>query len=207
MEDHESYQLDEVIIVCLVIVLLLTFFLINRIRLQYHFIQELETISQKDELTNLYNRRMINEMLNLHIEEAMRYDRDFSVILMDIDNFKQLNDTYGHLKGDEILQKTGKILLANLREIDTVGRWGGEEFIVLCKVNIIEATKVAEKLRIAIEDFFDQEKLIVTASFGVTQYLQHLDHKDKDKLLTRADKLLYMAKDSGKNCIIHSLFP
>ena len=157
----------------------------------------IEELSKRDKLTNLYNRAKLDEELTNEINSSNRYDTNLSMIMVDIDNFKSVNDTYGHLVGDSVLIQIARILKENIRESDTVGRWGGEEFVIICPNNDIHAAqKLAQKLRISIEDFeFDVVKK-QTSSFGVSQ----LNKYDTiDSLIQRADKALYKAKESGRN--------
>ena len=136
---------------------------------------------------------------------AERYARPFSVVLIDLDKFKQVNDTYGHQVGDEVLQETGRILRENTRKADTAGRWGGEEFILVCpETDIKAAEKLAENLRQVIEkhrfDKIDRQ----TASFGGAQWDIGESYK---QLLKRADQALYQGKAQGRNCVVTAAPP
>ena len=124
---------------------------------------------------------------------------DLSIILLDIDFFKHINDTYGHNMGDQVLIQVTHVLLRSLRNIDIVCRWGGEEFIVLLpSASLANAFVIAEKLRISIETMKIDTASSVTASFGVSQVLEGDDMRDT---IYRADKALYLAKHSGRNCV------
>jgi len=152
-----------------------------------------------DNLTGLYNRAYFLDNLNMILNEAGRYGTINSVILFDIDHFKSFNDTYGHLKGDEVLKAVSKITSANIRKSDIIARWGGEEFIVLLpNTPIATAELVAENLRKQIESIDISGIKNITASFGVSEYVPEDDH---DSLIQRADDALYEAKDSGRNCV------
>jgi diguanylate cyclase (GGDEF)-like protein len=127
---------------------------------------------------------------------AERYEAPFSVIMLDIDDFKKINDTYGHDEGDAVLQKIAEILLTQSRESDIVGRWGGEEFLIICQQSRIDgALTVAEKICHAIEKEVFANNVTVTASFGVAEY----SDKTKLSVVVRADNALYKAKKEGKN--------
>lgn len=161
--------------------------------------EQLKNISIKDGLTNIYNRRKLDEILEYEYNRAKKYCREFSIILLDLDLFKFVNDTYGHNVGDKVLIETAEILKSKVRDSDFVGRWGGEEFLIICpETNINQALYISEKLRKAIE----MHKFPIvnkrTSSFGVATY------KNEDTieyLINRADKGLYQAKKNGRNRI------
>ena len=160
-------------------------------------IQELENLSMTDKLTQLYNRVKIDEELNTQMKTYKRYGNDCSIILIDIDNFKKINDKHGHLLGDETLKLLAKILVENTRDVDLVGRWGGEEFLIICPNTTIENAKIiAEKLRKSVEmkNFKHNEK--VTISLGISCFVDDLDI---EKIVDNADKALYESKINGKN--------
>jgi diguanylate cyclase (GGDEF)-like protein/PAS domain S-box-containing protein len=155
-------------------------------------------MSRKDLLTGLYNRGAISELLKAEIERARRYQQDLSVVMIDIDFFKRINDRYGHDAGDKVLAKIGSILMHNLRQPDAVGRWGGEEFLVVAPGSSgAAATQLAERMRHYIMEIPAGEiPEAVTASFGAAQWNEGQTH---DQLLYRADKALYEAKRTGRN--------
>lgn len=161
----------------------------------------LQEIAVTDGLTNLFNRRKLDEMLSYESEKVNRYKTFFGVILLDIDRFKHINDNYGHMVGDQVLIHLAKILSDNTRAVDTVGRWGGEEFLIICpQVDLEHVVMLAEKLRtlIAAYDFDGIGQR--TASFGVVVY----DSKEAIKdLVKRADDCLYEAKNSGRNKLVY----
>lgn len=164
---------------------------------------KLQELSQTDQLTQISNRRHLDSTLIKEIKRALRHNTSLCLILIDIDFFKRINDTYGHQKGDEVLISIANILKNNSRGTDIVGRWGGEEFlIILSQVDLLQATEMAEKLRKKIRDFNFKLKGNITASFGVTQYIH--DKDDESSLLSRVDANLYEAKDSGRDKIISS---
>ncbi len=161
----------------------------------------LEYQASHDKLTGLFNRNRFDELYSKEIKRAKRYENNLSIILFDIDDFKNVNDNYGHQIGDEVLIEISKILLNNVREPDICVRWGGEEFLILLPQTNLEGAKaVAEKIRVTIiEKPLTEKNLPISASFGVCQ----MDENDDDfSLISKSDKLLYLAKKSGKNIVI-----
>jgi diguanylate cyclase (GGDEF)-like protein len=167
----------------------------------YALLQQLVTV---DPLTGLENCRSIMIFTELQIKLAQRYKTFFSILLIDLDYFKKINDTYGHLIGDEILKNIAKILKYVLRNVDHIGRFGGEEFIVILpNTNLKNAVLVAEKVREAIANFVHniEDYLIqTTVSIGIASY-NSLDD-DVNQIIERADQAVYTAKLSGRNCSI-----
>lgn len=173
------------------------------VTLLYLLLQKMRRINEManhDILTGLYNRNRLTEVIYYETERANRTGRGYALFYLDIDNFKRINDSYGHETGDNVLKKLAAVLEKNTRKMDIVGRWGGEEFLILLPETTEEnAEKLAEKLRREIEatDFGIPEA--VTCSFGVTNYL----HPEKiDLVIARADRNLYRAKLEGKNRVI-----
>ncbi len=159
--------------------------------------KELTKISEIDKLTKIYNRLKLDAILEFRIDEAERYNEHFSVIMMDIDFFKRVNDSYGHNVGDVVLTRMANILRENVRSTDTVGRWGGEEFLlILPHTTIDEAFAVAEKIRTAMASEMFEQAEHQTCSFGVAAFSQG---DNADMLVGRSDKALYKAKNSGRN--------
>jgi len=162
-----------------------------------HYREVWESIARTDSLTGTLNRVAFEDILSKEIKEARRLGRHLSLIIFDVDNFKSINDNFGHLFGDRVLKKVANIVRENLREGDILARWGGEEFIILLPNTDLErAVTVAEKLRRRLHSYRFMNDLIVTASFGVTQ-LENDD--DVVRLVMKADKALYTAKRNGKN--------
>lgn len=157
---------------------------------------KLKIQSEQDELTQLYNRRKVNQILR-HLEQRfLDIGETFSIILLDIDYFKIINDSYGHAAGDRVLQMIAQILRDHVRDVDTCGRWGGEEFIIVCPaVNCREATVLADRLRQLISSSIKRNER-VTASFGVACYSQNAS---LSQLLQTGDACLYTAKRKGRN--------
>ncbi len=166
--------------------------------------KKLEYLSRKDSLTGLSNRRDIFEKIESEIERARRNSEPFSLILGDIDNFKKINDTYGHKCGDIVLKRISAIMQFVLRKYDIAARWGGEEFLILLpKTRLKEATIIAERLReniIQNPAFCEQKEIYYTITLGVVEYTDSsLDIEDYIKM---ADIALYKGKNMGKNCVV-----
>ncbi|NVK17786.1 MAG: transporter substrate-binding domain-containing protein [Methylocystaceae bacterium] len=175
----------------------IAFFLLYRQRGLKKHNEELARISSMDKLTNLKNRMALDDILITQFNQFDRYKRPFSVIILDVDHFKSINDTYGHLVGDEVLVAVAKIITSVSRSTDTTGRWGGEEFLILCPETDQEGTRtVAEHFREAIEGCVFDQDIRVTASFGVAE--ARLGESAQD-LMKRADAALYKAKHNGRN--------
>ena len=193
---HE-YPSDIVVFICLV---LLSYSLISKL----NYTKELEEAKDKltissttDYLTKLYNRKKIDSILESNISIYIKNADQFSIILLDIDDFKSINDKYGHLIGDEVLITISKILKNFIRKVDSVGRWGGEEFIIICpKTNKKEAILLAEKIRNKISLHKFNKTGTITASFGVSSYKEN---ESLDTVLSKADEAMYLSKYSGKN--------
>ena len=153
-----------------------------------------------DPLTTLYNRGYFNHYLKNEVERSKRYGSALSLIIFDIDGFKQVNDTLGHLAGDRVLKELSFLCLAIIRESDILARWGGEEFIIFAPENDkITIVPFAEKLRKLIEEYSFSVKIQVTCSFGVTQYGEE---ETKDDFIKRADQAMYKAKEEGRNKVV-----
>ncbi|WP_457744951.1 sensor domain-containing diguanylate cyclase [Sulfurimonas sp.] len=162
-------------------------------------------LSNYDYLTNLYNRRMLIEQLEKDMHRAIRYELPLSICMLDIDYFKNINDTHGHSVGDTVLVKMSQLLLETLREIDYSGRYGGEEFIiVLPETSIVRAKELAERLRDKIEHMTitlqDETQFNFTVSIGVASLNKELN--SVDKLIKVADSAMYLAKNAGRNRIM-----
>ena len=161
--------------------------------------KRIEELSVTDRLTGLYNRLKLDEMMLIKIEEFRRYKVDFSIILIDIDKFKEVNDNFGHDVGDYILQTMAKILKENIRITDVIGRWGGEEFLIICNNTNLENTLIlAEKLRKIVEEKNFDKVGTKTISLGLAQFNESDDFKT---IFKRADEALFEAKTTGKNKI------
>ncbi len=168
------------------------------------FHSKLFNFATTDVVTSLYNKRFIMNELDNQIKIAKRNKRHFSIMLLDIDDFKKLNDDFGHLAGDAYLKTTAFHLTQSLREQDLAGRFGGEEFLVLLpETDIRGAVKLAERIRNAIfnaELVYEKQTIKATISIGIAQY----DGETPSSLINNADKELYNAKTNGKNRISHA---
>jgi diguanylate cyclase (GGDEF)-like protein/PAS domain S-box-containing protein len=159
--------------------------------------KRVEKLSVTDKLTQLYNRVRIEEIFNVEIAKFHRYNTSFSMIIIDIDYFKEVNDTYGHNVGDVVLQEIAGLLRASVRIEDVVGRWGGEEFVILSNNYSVEGIiSLAEKIRKNIAEYNFTKVGHRTASFGIST----LNKTDtQESMIYRADKSLYHAKKTGRN--------
>jgi diguanylate cyclase (GGDEF)-like protein len=163
---------------------------------------QLQQLAHTDESTGLFNKRRLFEQLEMEVARARRYGEIFCCLMIDIDDFKQINDTHGHQAGDEVLRQTGALLRRSLRVTDFVARYGGEEFtIILPRTNSAGAYRVAENLRSSFmshEFVLPNARVRFTISIGVACCMT-FDHLDVQKVILRADNALYRAKRSGKN--------
>ena len=163
--------------------------------------EKLEILATFDSLTGLYNRRAILGKLHELINLANRYKEDFSLSMLDIDHFKRVNDRYGHLTGDEVLEKIAALTSRNIRDTDIVGRYGGEELIIILpKTNLSSAWVVAERLRTIIEKTEMKDSAGNVFAITVSQGLAGWERdEDATSLISRADEALYKAKEKGRN--------
>ncbi|MBC7294126.1 MAG: diguanylate cyclase [Thermoleophilia bacterium] len=163
--------------------------------------KRIEELSRQDPLTGVANRRRLDEVLTAEVERSRRYGQPLSVIMVDLDHFKDINDTHGHIVGDKVLQAAAEVFGRETRLTDLVGRYGGEEFLlILPNTSLDEAEAVAERLRASLEKLeqdFRPEPL--TASLGVAQWCPGDRPAD---LVHRADKALYEAKQAGRNRVV-----
>jgi len=161
-------------------------------------LRELLTI---DTLTKVQNRRYLEFQMETLVREYKQFKTNFGILFFDIDHFKNVNDTYGHNVGDEILKIVAETLKNTVRAKDTIGRWGGEEFIGLIKVDSLEGLMIlSEKLRVLVEKssytLSNSKEIKVTISIGGTLYKEGESHTD---LIHRADELMYYSKQNGRN--------
>jgi len=155
---------------------------------------ELFEMSRVDKLTGVFNRRYFEEMLTSELDKAKRYQTALSLIMFDLDHFKEINDSLGHMAGDRVLEKVAQAVRAGIRSSDILARWGGDEFLVLTPVRMPCALKLAEKLRVMVEGL----GCGVSASFGVVEFCMEDTVED---LMKRADRALYNAKQKGRNSL------
>ena len=175
----------------------------NNVESKYH--EEIYRLTTMDGLTETYNKRYFVEALERETNRSARYKRSLSLILFDIDHFKRINDTYGHLAGDQVLRELAKIVAGSLRRQDVLARYGGEEFaIILPEVDPDGAILVAGKVRGMVEAHpfqFNQTRISVTISLGVAAFID--PEETNDAFIARTDARLYAAKDAGRNRVEH----
>jgi len=186
--------------VCLVVTMLVV--LITSMALT-RYQRRVEEMATTDKLTGLLNRQTLDLLFQQAINLSKRAGEPLSIILADLDHFKEINDKMGHLVGDQALKRTAMCLRQHLRVTDTVCRWGGEEFLmILPNCDAAAATALAEKLRAALEGDPELRAFApscCTASFGVAQ---HLAEETVESLVARADTAMYAAKQAGRNCVM-----
>jgi diguanylate cyclase (GGDEF)-like protein len=164
---------------------------------------ELAKLSITDGLTQLHNHRFFQDQLGREIKRLNRTREGLCILIIDIDDFKKLNDTYGHAAGDEFLKQLARILKESVRETDELARYGGEEFVIIAVSTTLDGARLlAEKLRTTVaETSFIVDKTMrprrVTVTIGVAQY-----HRSRSELFTTADAALYRGKAAGKNCVV-----
>lgn len=164
--------------------------------------EKLKQLATVDSLTGIYNRHKINLEIDSEISRVKRYDGSFAIVMFDLDYFKAVNDTYGHDVGDDVLKKISRHISQYIRESDSFGRWGGEEFILLFpNISQGEVMQTAEKLRELVTDISFDEVSEVTISLGVSTYIKG---ENKKSLLKRVDDALYEAKNAGRNRVVFS---
>ena len=165
---------------------------------------QLYKLAITDSLTRLYTRRHFEYILDNELRRSQRYKHNMTLLMMDIDNFKAINDTYGHQIGDETLKQIAGVILSTLRKMDMPSRYGGEEFaVILPETHKENSKKIAERLRKKISNILirtkDKHEVSPTISIGLASF--PFDTEDRSDIIGFADKALYFAKDSGKNCV------
>ncbi|PKO00953.1 MAG: hypothetical protein CVU42_02215 [Chloroflexi bacterium HGW-Chloroflexi-4] len=164
-------------------------------------LEQVQRLAIMDPLTEIYNRRIFFDVANREIVRSIRYHNPFSVVMIDLDRLKQVNDTYGHPAGDAVLKEAVRVITANLREIDTFARYGGDEFIVLLpETGLVGGQKVADRIMAAGDQTlytFKDFEIPVAFSAGVAEFEFEGDH-DIDDVVARADKELYIIKNRRK---------
>ncbi len=193
--DITSFLRFVVASIVLVFLIFLTEYSLNRVQTNLHI------LSITDALTFLCNRRKIDEMIQIEYNNFKRYKTELSLCMLDIDNFKLVNDVFGHAVGDEVLIQMAEIFTNNTRTTDIIGRWGGEEFVIIMPhTSSQQALKTIEKLREKINEHKFDKVGFVTCSFGIYTASEHT--KNLETMFIEADKKLYEAKNSGKDCIV-----
>lgn len=170
-------------------------------------INDLKKTVSMDPLTGCFNRRALKNILRQSINNAHRYKRDLSIVMLDIDHFKSINDTYGHLFGDIILKTLSHVIQSFIRQGDSLSRYGGEEFVIVLPETPLEiAIEITQRLKWKIENIPfktpSQNMINVTASYGVASVSTG---DDSESLLSEADTMLYLAKSNGRNCVMPSI--
>lgn len=169
------------------------------------YYEQMKMLATSDSLTHLFNRRGFESHLKEEITRSKRYKHNFSLLLLDLDNFKAINDTLGHPVGDEVLIEVASVLRVNTRETDVLVRLGGDEFaVILPETETDKAMEVAEKICRALKDAdygLSEETISPSASIGVASFPEN--GVSQDNLILAADGALYKAKDKGKSCVIH----
>ena len=162
--------------------------------------ESLQQLANTDQLTQIKNRRAILDTLEYEIQRFQRQPRSLSVLMLDIDHFKVINDTFGHLEGDIILAKVAQLISQSCRQTDSVGRYGGEEFlVVLPETSIADARDLAERIRIVMMSCVDKNGAALTCSIGVAT---HNEGEGILQLIKMADDRVYTAKKQGRNRVI-----
>lgn len=193
--EHEYRLVFSVVLILIALITCAIIFFIYRLRLQHDLLVK---NANTDRLTQIANRAYMIKHLDYMLKVSRRNHSPLSVIFIDIDHFKQINDTYGHRMGDRVLVELSNLVSQRIRESDIFGRWGGEEFVILlAQTELNDAIRLAEKLRIMIESH-RFENGHVTCSFGVAQMI---DDDTEETLIHRADAMLYVAKENGRNCV------
>ncbi len=195
--DSSLQTLMDVLFFCVGTGIAFGFFWMTTAELSY----ELETMASTDSLTRIYNRRVFREWCEREFAHSLRNGTPFSLVIIDLDHFKRVNDRYGHGGGDEVLIAVVQIMRESIRSIDTLGRWGGEEFVALLPgTGMDEALIVAQRVRRNIEQHalkIDQASVHITVSLGIAALRDGED--TLDAMFLRADQALYLAKESGRN--------
>jgi diguanylate cyclase (GGDEF)-like protein len=199
-------NLNILVLFCIIIIMSYSYSKYTNLSVQklHRTYNSLRNLANTDPLTSLPNRRAMSNMLDTEINRYARSKKTFVLILCDIDNFKAINDSYGHDCGDHVLTEVSALMSRLLRRQDIVARWGGEEFLILLPESDLEAGRiVAEKLRNEISNatfHYDEHDIKITMTFGISLY----DHAEETKdVIKRADKALYFGKSNGKNRIAY----
>jgi diguanylate cyclase (GGDEF)-like protein len=167
-------------------------------------LEENRELATRDSLTHIFNRRTFSDLSVRELARAIRYDHATSLLMLDIDHFKVVNDTYGHPIGDQALIHLVKIIKDSVRMQDLYGRWGGEEFVVLlAETDSVEAFQIAERLRERIADstlVINNHNIKMTVSIGIAT-MSGFDKPELDGMIEQADRAMYDAKHAGRNCV------
>jgi diguanylate cyclase (GGDEF)-like protein len=200
-EEKAVQRISQALIINLLICAIITVVVVLLTKITITAYQKkLEKMATEDKLTGAYNRHTFDIIYDQALKEARRKQMTFSIIMFDIDDFKRVNDKFGHFAGDAVLKNIVALTLAGIRESDMLCRWGGEEFLILLKeCDLTNALGMAEKVRQSIKDaptLYKGEQITVTVSIGVAEYHST---DDEDSLLSRVDNALFSAKANGKD--------
>ena len=164
---------------------------------------QIQEIARTDEMTGLLNRRALFEIGKYEISRSNRLNHSIAVVMMDLDNYKEINDTHSHIIGDKVLREISRLLQKNLRNIDIIGRYGGDEYVIIMpETNLAKSVKAMERIRQNTDKTMikvDNLSFHVTACFGITYHEGELP--SLEKMIEEADKAMYEAKNSGRNCV------
>ncbi|MGR8940838.1 MAG: diguanylate cyclase [Gammaproteobacteria bacterium] len=200
--DHDHRLIGFILsgIAAFLLLLVLREFVVNKYRARLQALnRELEQLSNTDALTGIANRRLLNHVFEKEITRAERYRSKFSVIMLDVDFFKAINDDFGHQIGDDVLKSIADLMIDTIRESDLAGRWGGEEFLILCpETELSGALQVAETIRQKIQRHDFGMPSGITASLGVAE---HREGQSLHALIKAVDTALYEAKKAGRNTV------
>ncbi|MBK9217043.1 MAG: hypothetical protein RJA63_2705 [Pseudomonadota bacterium] len=199
VRSHPDWHLLEWILTLAISSILIALFAWRR----WHEASGLLSDAGTDALTGLYNRRKTLKVLEHEFDRSLRYGKPLSVVMFDVDHFKSVNDTYGHPVGDVVLTTIARRTRRKMRTSDHLGRWGGEEFLLICpETDLFGALRIAERMRRTIRRRPMQAVGLVSASFGVGTFSDQLDCK---AVIAEADRYLYEAKEQGRDCVVSRL--
>jgi diguanylate cyclase (GGDEF)-like protein len=199
-EDHEEWELDEIIPLFFSLSLSLAYFSLRRWAEVTELYNKVKKLSVEDSLTGLNNRRHFLAVLESEIARSQRHEREFTLLIIDIDKFKDVNDRWGHNIGDKVIVRFAEILKRETRKSDTIARWGGEEFIILCPdMDHLAAEQMANKLLTSFREENYDEAGKVTASIGA---VCASSGEQPESIIHRADVCLYEGKRTGRDRIV-----
>jgi diguanylate cyclase (GGDEF)-like protein len=196
---YQEYPIDKLILLLFTLLISLFYYLIRRCSEYVKFINFAEKSCFKDPLTKLYNRRAFESKLLLEWQRFRRYKQPFCLIMVHIDDFKLINDSFGHQEGDRVIVEVSEKLLGNIRKNDFCARWSGADFLIFCPVGeLVQTVALAERLRADVYRIF-KNGVELSVSLGVTQVGKQ---KSLDELLSKVELQLYQAKKTGGNCVV-----
>jgi len=200
---YEILELDEIIPLTFTLCISLLYFISRRLKELNQQLSEAQYFAERDTLTGLFNRRYVQRHYKLQQTELAKNNQPACLLLIDIDNFKKINDTFGHDIGDNILSKLAKVMLLSLKDTDIIARWGGEEFLIYCPNTTLAETEILTKrLQNNIHQHLFLNKYAITISVGL---IELKTAETLEVATSKADNFLYQAKAAGKNRIISAL--